>query len=278
MDRVEAQSGTVAAASGRAPSRPLTGLTYAGRRATSRRGDILQKGDVSHERILVIEDEGDLREVVAYNLSREGYRVSAAAGGRAGLERAEREQPDLIVLDLMLPDMDGLEVCRRIRRNPKIAATRIVMLTAKAEESDVVLGLGVGADDYLTKPFGVKELIARVQAVLRRGPTAEAADVAPQTISRGSVVVDPAKHDVRVNGESVHFTATEFRLLHFLASRPGRVFAREALLRHVMGDDDLLLDRNIDVHVRAIRQKLGDQRELIETVRGVGYRFQDESR
>ncbi len=233
---------------------------------------------MSHERILVIEDEGDLREVVAYNLSREGYRVSAAAGGRTGLERAEREQPDLIVLDLMLPDMDGLEVCRRIRRNPRIASTRIVMLTAKAEESDVVLGLGVGADDYLTKPFGVKELIARVQAVLRRGPTAAHEDVAPQTVRRGPIVIDPAKHDVRVHGESVHFTATEFRLLYFLASRPGRVFPRDALLRHVLGDDDLLLDRNIDVHVRAIRQKLGDQRELIETVRGVGYRFQDESR
>ncbi len=232
---------------------------------------------MSRERILVVEDEGDLREVVAYNLAREGFKVVTAAGGATALERLERERPDLVLLDLMLPDVDGLEVCRRIRRHPELGATPIVMLTAKAEETDVVLGLGVGADDYVTKPFGVAELIARVKAVLRRVQPAED-EVGPHAVQRGPVRIDPARHEVTVDGGAVHFTATEFRLLHYLAARPGRVFPRDALLRHALGDDESRLDRNIDVHVRAIRHKLGAHRDLIETVRGVGYRFRDPPR
>jgi DNA-binding response OmpR family regulator len=229
---------------------------------------------MTRERILVVEDEGDLREVLAYNLTREGYRVSTASGGARALDLVRRERPDLVVLDLMLPDLDGLEICRRIRREAEVAATPILILTAKSEESDVILGLGVGADDYVTKPFRVRELVARVKAVLRRasgGP----AEIGERPLRFGKIEIDPAKHDVKLDQERVHFTATEFRLLYFLASRPGRVFERDVLLRRVLGDDSMRVERNIDVHVRSIRKKLGDHRELLETVRGVGYRFRD---
>jgi two-component system phosphate regulon response regulator PhoB len=229
------------------------------------------------ERILVVEDEGDLREVLAYNLSREGYRVSVAASGARALEAVRKEKPDLVLLDLMLPDLDGVEVCRRIRQDPGAGATPIVMVTAKSEESDMILGLGVGADDYVTKPFSVKALLARVKAVLRRGGASEP-DPSPRAVRLEGLEVDPARHEVRVDGDSVHFTATEFRLLHFLASRPGRVFERETLLRRVLGDDALRVERNIDVHIRSIRKKLRGHRNKIETIRGVGYRFRDTRR
>lgn len=227
--------------------------------------------------ILVVDDEVGIRELLSEILSDEGHTVRLAEHATAAREARARERPDLVLLDLMLPDVDGLEVCRRIRRHPELGATPIVMLTAKAEETDVVLGLGVGADDYVTKPFGVAELIARVKAVLRRVQPAED-EVGPHAVQRGPVRIDPARHEVTVDGGAVHFTATEFRLLHYLAARPGRVFPRDALLRHALGDDESRLDRNIDVHVRAIRHKLGAHRDLIETVRGVGYRFRDPPR
>ena len=229
---------------------------------------------MAHERILVVEDEGDLREVLAYNLTRERYRVSTARDGLTALDLVRKVRPDLVLLDLMLPDLDGVEVCRRIRADEALARTPIIMLTAKGEESDVVLGLGVGADDYVTKPFSVKEVVARVQAVLRRGTVEETTGPA-RVIERGALKIDPDRHEAWVGGESVRFTATEFSLLHFLARRPGRVWTRDDLLRRVLGEDVIRLDRNIDVHVRAIRKKLGAQRDLIETVRGVGYRFAD---
>ena len=228
---------------------------------------------MSHERILIVEDEGDLREVLAYNLTRERFRVYTARDGVSALEQVRRHKPDLILLDLMLPDLDGIEVCRRIRRDDTHSRTPIIMLTAKSEESDVVLGLGVGADDYVTKPFSVKEVLARVHAVLRRG--AGAVEEAPAPMQRGLLRIDPARHEVELAGEPVRFTATEFRLLHFLARRPGRVWTRDELLRRVLGEDVIRVDRNIDVHVRSIRKKLGVHRGLIETVRGVGYRFVD---
>lgn len=232
---------------------------------------------MSNERILVVEDERDLREVLAYNLSREGFRVSVASTGSDGLQRARSEKPDLILLDLMLPDVDGLEICRLVRQDPDISRTRIVMLTAKSEETDIVVGLGVGADDYMPKPFSVKELVARVKAVLRRGGHGtEEADRRP--VRRGVLEIDPARHEVLVDGEPARFTATEFRLLHFLASRPGRVYERDTLLRRVLGDDAIRVERNIDVHIRSIRKKLGEHRDLIETVRGVGYKFRDSAR
>ncbi len=229
---------------------------------------------MTRERILVVEDETDLREVLSYNLSREGFKVSSAGDGGEGVRTALAEKPDLILLDLMLPDVDGLEVCRRVRQDPNIGATPIIMVTAKDEETDVILGLGVGADDYIAKPFSVKELIARVKAVLRRGN--QTVDDDPRKpLRRGAIKIDPGRHEVQVDGEPIRFTATEFRLLHFLAARPGRVYERDVLLRRVLGDDAIRVDRNIDVHVRAIRKKLGEHRDVIETVRGVGYKFRD---
>ena len=229
---------------------------------------------MKREKILVVEDEADLREVLAYNLTRDGYRVVTAENGAEGLRKARKEAPDLVLLDLMLPDLDGVEVCRRLKKDPLTATLPIIMVTAKSEEADVVLGLGVGADDYVPKPFSPRTLLARVKAVLRRGPQREEAELA-RRIVRGPLTIDADRHEARLEGELVRFTATEFRLLHFLALHPGRVFTRDQLMRRVMGEDVILVDRNVDVHVRAVRAKLGVQRELLETVRGVGYRFQD---
>jgi two-component system phosphate regulon response regulator PhoB len=227
------------------------------------------------ERILVIEDEADILEVIQYNLTREGYRVEATRDGEHGLAMARRDAPDLVILDLMLPGLDGLEVCRRMQSDPVTGAIPVIMVTAKSEESDVVLGLQLGADDYVTKPFSPKELSARVKAVLRRGPLRGDRGGA-ERIVRDGLVVDLGRHRVQVDGETVEVTATELRLLHFLASHPGRVFPRDQLLSRVIGEHAVVIERNIDVHVGAIRRKLGPYRDLIETVRGVGYRFQDE--
>jgi len=223
--------------------------------------------------IFVIEDEDDIRELVEYNLAREGYKVHGFTTGEEALERLDSLRPDLVLLDLMLPGSDGIEICRQLQAHPTGRAVPIIMVTAKGEESDVVLGLGVGADDYVTKPFNVRELVARVHAVLRRGV---ARREETERIEVDGVVVDVDRHSVDIDGESVPFTATEFRLLRFLASRPGRVFARDQLLDRVIGHDAVVTDRNIDVHIRAVRKKLGQHRDLIETVRGVGYRFRDQ--
>jgi two-component system phosphate regulon response regulator PhoB len=229
---------------------------------------------VKTEKIVVIEDENDILEVIAYNLKREGYEVITSTSGEDGLEKIEKASPQLVVLDLMLPEIDGIELCRKLKSDPVTRAIPVIMVTAKGEESDVVLGLGVGADDYVTKPFSPKELVARVKAILRRSRTRPEGD-SRERIVRGGVVIDPQRHDVQVDGEPVSLTATEFRLLHFLASHPGRVFTRDHLLARVIGEEAIVIDRNIDVHVRAIRKKLGNHRELIETIRGVGYRFKD---
>ena len=225
-------------------------------------------------KILVIEDEPDILEVVQYNLEREGHKVIACRDGEQGLRRIRADDPDLVILDLMLPGLDGTEVCRRAKADPVTAAIPILMVTAKGEESDIVLGLGLGADDYLTKPFRPRELVARVQAALRRGRT-RAVAAPSERIARGGLVIDLARHEVRADGQLVTLTPTEMRLLHFLASHPGRVFPRAHLLSRVIGEDAIVTDRNIDVHVRALRQKLGEQGGCIETVRGVGYRFAD---
>lgn len=226
------------------------------------------------EKILVIEDETDILEVIAYNLKREGYDVVTSTSGEDGLEKIEKTKPNLVVLDLMLPEVDGIELCRKLKSDPVTQGIPVIMVTAKGEESDVVLGLGVGADDYVTKPFSPRELTARVKAVLRRSKARGETD-RRERISFEGVVIDPQRHEVRVDDEAILLTATEFRLLHFLASHPGRVFTRDHLLTRVIGDDAIVIDRNIDVHVRAIRKKLGGRRELIETIRGVGYRFKD---
>jgi len=228
---------------------------------------------VKNEKIVIIEDEPDIREVLAYNLGRDGFRVTASADGEEGLELVRRESPDLVLLDLMLPGLDGFEVCRQLKTDPVTRAIPIVMVSARGEESDVVLGLGLGADDYITKPFSPRELLARVKAVLRRGPLKS--EGARERIERDGVVIDASRFEVKVGGTPEAFTATEFRLLHFLASHPGRVFTRDHLLSRAIGEDAFVLDRNIDVHVTAIRKKLGQYRGLIETIRGVGYRFRD---
>ena len=231
---------------------------------------------MKRETIVVIEDETDILDVIEYNLAREGYRVRTFRDGEDGLEAVRRSAPDLVVLDLMLPGLDGLEICRRLKQDPVTRGIPIVMVTAKGEETDAVLGLGVGADDYVRKPFSPKELVARVATVLRRGGLREEAGAAAR-VERGGLVIDTARHEVKIDGERVRCTATELRLLHFLASHPGRVFTRDHLLSRVIGEDAVVLDRNIDVHVGSLRKKLGQYRECVETVRGVGYRFADPS-
>ena len=222
--------------------------------------------------IVVIEDESDILEVLKYNLEREGYRVRTSRDGESGLQLVREENPDLVLLDLMLPSLDGIEICRRLREDTVTRSLPVIMLTAKGEESDVVLGLGVGADDYVTKPFSTGELTARIRAVLRRYELGEM-EQERDRIELDGVVIDASRHQVIIDGDRVSFTATELRLLHFLASHPGRVFPRAHILSRVIGEDAVVTDRNIDVHVRALRVKLGEHASVIETVRGVGYRF-----
>jgi two-component system phosphate regulon response regulator PhoB len=224
------------------------------------------------ETVLVVEDEADILDVIQHNLKRAGYEVITAENGTDGLRRVRDSAPDLVVLDLMLPGMDGLDVCRRIKEDVLTRATPILIVSARGEESDVVVGLELGADDYLAKPFSPRELVARARAVLRRGPLREERG-AGERITRDGVVIDTVRHELDVDGVSVPITATEMRLLHHLAGHPGRVFTRDQLLNRVVGDRAIVIDRNIDVHVGSLRRKLGEHRELIETVRGVGYRF-----
>ncbi len=230
---------------------------------------------MSRQKIVIIEDEPDILEVLSYNLKREGYGVFTALSGHAGLALIEKEKPELVLLDLMLPGMDGIELCRKLKNDPRTRNILIIMVTAKGEESDVVLGLGVGADDYVAKPFSPKELVARVKAVLRRGLLQEE-DRTEESIVYGNFMLDAVKYKVTFGGNEIKLTATEFRLLHYLASNPGRVFTREQLLNKVLGDTVVVVDRNIDVHIRGIRKKMNVEPPLIETIRGVGYRFQEQ--
>ncbi len=230
---------------------------------------------MSRKKIVVIEDEPDILEVLSYNLKREGYEVFNASDGLRGLALVKREVPDLVLLDLMLPGMDGVEICSTIKKDAQTSSTLIIMVTAKGEESDIVLGLGVGADDYISKPFSPKELVARVKAVLRRGVLVDKEAVKDKIIL-GDLTIDFIKHKVTINQLEVKLTATEFRLLHFFASNPGRVFSREQLLNRALGDDVVIVDRNIDVHIRGIRKKLDIDPPIIETIRGVGYRMAEQ--
>ncbi|HKQ62491.1 MAG TPA: response regulator [Candidatus Polarisedimenticolaceae bacterium] len=227
------------------------------------------------ETVVVIEDESDILEVLRHWLAREGAEVLCSSDGAEGLQRVQSRLPSLVLLDLMLPGLDGLEICRRLKSSPLTRAIPILMVSAKGEESDVVLGLELGADDYLTKPFSPKELVARVRAVLRRGPLREERG-AGERIVREGMVIDTGRHQVLIEGRPVALTATELRLLHYLASHPGRVFTRDQLLDRVIGQEATVVERNVDVHVGAVRKKLGTHRELIETVRGVGYRFRED--
>jgi len=225
-------------------------------------------------KIVVVEDEPDILEVLSYNLKREGFKVKSALDGSRGLELIQQQLPDLVLLDLMLPGMDGLQICQQLKQQASTQNIPIIIVTAKGEESDVVLCLGVGADDYIAKPYSPKELIARVKAVIRRS---ELNSQQPQTtaILIDRLHIDANKHKVTLGSTEVKLTATEFRLLHYLASHPGRVFSRELLLNQAFGSDADVVDRNIDVHIRAIRKKIDPDQHFIETIRGVGYRFRE---
>ena len=220
--------------------------------------------------VLVIDDEKDLIELVRYNLEKEGFDVIAATDGQSGVEVVRKHRPDLVVLDLMMPGLDGLQVCQRLRSDPRTARVPIIMLTAKATEADRVVGLEFGADDYVTKPFSPREVVARVKAVLRRS-AAQAED--RQEIRTGELTIDLSGHEVTYRGARIGLTATEFRILEFLAGRPGRVFSRDEIIDAALGNETAVFDRTIDVHITAIRRKLGPGSELIETVRGFGYKF-----
>jgi phosphate regulon transcriptional regulator PhoB len=222
-------------------------------------------------RVLIVEDEPDIRELVVHHLKREGYQVSAAAGGEEALRQVRAAPPDLVLLDLMMPAMDGLEVCRRLRQDPATAALPIVMLTAKGDEVDRVLGLEIGADDYIVKPFSPKELVARVKAVLRRSRPAPG--MAPITL--GTLTIDPGTHAVSVGGRALALTPKEFELLRALAEASGRVLSREFLLDRVWGYSRAseIESRTVDVHVRRLRVKLGPEGRRVLTVKSVGYRL-----
>jgi two-component system phosphate regulon response regulator PhoB len=225
---------------------------------------------MSKQTILIIEDERALVEVLTYNLRKEGFDVHSATDGQDGLRRAQTTLPDLIVLDLMLPVIEGLEVCRVLKSGVRTRDIPLLMLTARSEEVDEIVGFQMGADDYVTKPFKIKPLIQRIKALLRRKKTAT---IEGDVVAAGGIEIDRAQHRATVDGGELNLTPTEFRLLWALVRQPGRAFSRHELMEAAMGDDALVLERTIDVHVKSLRQKLADRAEQIETVRGVGYRF-----
>ena len=221
-------------------------------------------------KILVIEDEADIRQVLDYNLRTAGHDVITVERGREGLQAAREQRPDLVLLDLMLPDVSGTEVCRAIKDDPSTRTTPVVMLTARAEEIDRVVGFEIGADDYVTKPFSVRELVLRIRAVLRRSETRS---TEANLVEFGSLRIDRDAHRVWVESEEIELTALEFKLLVTLYDRRNRVQSRSALLDHVWGIDTKISTRTVDAHVKRLREKIGAARDYIETVRGVGYRF-----
>jgi len=221
-------------------------------------------------RILVVDDEPDLLELVRFNLSQAGFAVETASNGRDALAKLRRSPPDLLVLDLMLPDVSGNDICRQVRADPQLAELPILMLTAKGEEVDRVVGFEIGADDYVPKPFSPRELTLRVRAVMRRRAAAPASG---GSLEHGPLRIDTDRHRCFVEGREIELTAKEFKLLSTLMSRPGRVLTRERLLDEVWGSEITVTTRTIDTHLKRLREKLGPAGELIETVRGVGYRF-----
>jgi two-component system phosphate regulon response regulator PhoB len=223
--------------------------------------------------IFVVEDESDIAELLRHNLEREGFLVAGAANGDTALKAISLKAPDLILLDLMLPGLDGLEVCRALKKDPRTAAIPIVMLTAKSEESDIVTGLELGADDYVTKPFAMKVLMARVRAGLRRRREVPADK--DTSIRIHDLAINPGRHEVLIKGKPVEMTFSELRILHLLAGRPGWVMTREQIVDAVRGEDYAVTDRAVDVQIVGIRRKLGARADYIETVRGVGYRFKE---
>lgn len=224
---------------------------------------------MAKETILIVEDERDIVEMIEYNLEKEGYGTVSVRTGEDALSVAKKKRPDLIILDIMLPGMDGFETCKKLKTSEITAQIPIIMLTAKSREADKVAGLEIGADDYMTKPFSPRELSARIKAVLRRHEPA----LLQKKIEKGILSIDSVKHKVLVKGKEVSLTHTEFKLLEFMANRAGIVFSRDKLLDGVFGYDSAVYDRTIDAHIKSLRKKLGVARDYIETVRGTGYRF-----
>ena len=224
-------------------------------------------------KVLIVEDDRSLADVLKYNLAQAGYEVSVARDGQDALNQALVKLPDIVVLDLMLPIIDGIEVCRRLRADPATRNILILMLTAKDEESDELIGFSMGADDYVTKPFSVKILLQRIKALQRRRQATDA--VTDDIVACQGVVVDRGRHQITIAEQPVSLTRSEFRLLDTLIRQPGRVFARADLIDAALGDDTIVLERTIDVHIRGLRSKMGGAAHLVETVRGVGYRFRD---
>lgn len=226
---------------------------------------------MSKGKILIVEDDRDIAEMIEYNLMEEGYKTLSAFNGEDGVKLAKKESPDLIILDIMLPIIDGFEVCRILKKEQITADIPVIILSAKSQETDKIVGLELGADDYITKPFSPRELIARIRAILRRGRALSFSSC----IERGDIVINSAKHKVTVREKDILLTFTEFRLLEFLARRPGVVFSRDQILDGVIGDDALVCDRTVDAHVKSLRRKLGTAKDYIETIRGAGYRFRE---
>ncbi len=229
---------------------------------------------MAKKRVLIIEDDRDISELIRYNLEREGYEVTALFEGNGAFDHVSKCNPDLVLLDLMLPGTDGIEICRMIKNGDKTKDIPVIMLTAKGEESDVVVGLQMGADDYITKPFSPRVLAARVKAVLRRSARAPAA-AGGQMRQYEDLVIDLPKHKIVYAGKTVDLTAIEFDILEFLSRSPGRVYTREQILDNVWKEGKSIVDRAVDVHIRGLRKKLGRGDDCVETVRGVGYRFKD---
>jgi len=226
------------------------------------------------ERVHIIEDQADIINLVKFNLEAEGFAVTSSRDGAEGLDAVRRDPPDLVVLDLGLPSMDGFYICQQLKQDEATRQVPILILTVRGGEPDIVQGLRLGADDYVTKPFRIGELIARVKAVRRRYRETSA-QAEQRVIEAAGIVIDLDRFEVLVDGEPVVFTPTEFRLLQTLAAMPGRVFTRENLIDAAVGDDVCVMDHNVDVHIGNIRKKLGERRELIETVWGIGYRFRE---
>lgn len=226
------------------------------------------------DKILVVDDEKDLVDLVSYNLEKAGFRAIRAHDGEAALKKMQAEGAEAVVLDVMLPLLDGWEVLKRLRADPRTAKVPVLMLTARGEETDKVLGLELGADDYLTKPFSPRELVARVKALLRRSkPSAPSVALSGPALRFDGLELDPSAHEVRVRGKLVELTAREFQLLHYFGQRPGRVLTREMLLEELWQMDPDVETRTVDVHMRRLRQKLGAAQSMLQTVRGVGYKF-----
>lgn len=228
--------------------------------------------------ILVVEDDTDIQQLVSYNLIKAGYNVTCADSGEEALELLARERVDAMLLDLMLPGKDGMEVCRTVRDREETRGLPIIMLTAKGEEDDIISGLECGADDYITKPFSPKVLIARVEAALRRKPQVAAdqeADEESRTITLHSMKIHPGRHEVLLHGEKIHLTTTEFTILALLAGRPGWVFTRQQIIDQIRGYDYMITPRAVDVQIFGLRKKLGETDAYIETVRGIGYRIKE---